>query len=250
MVLAAGVVRGFAGFGFSALCVAGLTLFLPPAWVIPPVLVLEVLASLTLLRSAWSDTDWRWLSWLVAGNALCIPLGIALLNFLPEAPLRLLIGCSLVAATALMVRGVRLALAPTPAMRGLTGLVSGLVNGVSAKGGLAVAVMLSTGALSPAALRATMIMLFVFTDLYALLWAGLMPAAGAEDGPLLGMETLLMAAVLAPAMLVGIGFGKRFFTGVSPERFLVHVLRLLLLIALITVTRAVLELSGRTTGLF
>ena len=52
IVLAAGMVRGFAGFGFSALCVAGLSLFAPPAQVVPPIFVLEVLASAVAARRA------------------------------------------------------------------------------------------------------------------------------------------------------------------------------------------------------
>jgi len=50
VVFAAGIVRGFAGFGFSALCVAGMSLFVSPAEVVPPIFVLEVLASLTLAQ--------------------------------------------------------------------------------------------------------------------------------------------------------------------------------------------------------
>lgn len=38
------------------------------------IFVLEVLASVSLLRSAARDIDWRWLSRLVAGNVLCLPL--------------------------------------------------------------------------------------------------------------------------------------------------------------------------------
>src|SRR5690242_20550350 len=68
IVFGAGIVRGFAGFGFSALSVAGLALLIAPARVVPPIFMLEVLASFTLLRSAAPDIDWRWLGWLVAGN--------------------------------------------------------------------------------------------------------------------------------------------------------------------------------------
>lgn len=236
VVFAAGIVRGFAGFGFSALCVAGMSLFLPPAQVVPPIFVLEVLASLTLLRSAWKDVDWHWLSWLVLGNALCIPLGVALLAFASETPLRLLIGALLLLAAALLRSGWSLALAPTRATRLATGLVSGLVNGVAAIGGIAVAVLLSATALAPAAMRATMILLFLFTDLYALLWAWLMPRA---DGvALLGGGTLRVALWLAPAMLAGIALGQRAFGGVSPQRFRRRVLDLLLLIAGLSVLRA------------
>src|SRR4051794_28834970 len=76
IVFGAGIVRGFAGFGFSALCVAGLALLVSPAKVVPAIFILEVLASISLLRSALRDIDWPWLSWLIAGNTLCIPLGI------------------------------------------------------------------------------------------------------------------------------------------------------------------------------
>ena len=108
VVFAAGIVRGFAGFGFSALCVAGLSLLLPPAQVVPPVFMLEVLASVTLLRGALRDVDWRWLAWLVAGNALFIPLGVATLAYLPDTPLRLVIGALLLAAALLLRSGVAL----------------------------------------------------------------------------------------------------------------------------------------------
>lgn len=237
VVFAAGIVRGFAGFGFSALCVAGLSLFMSPAEAVPPIFVLEVLASLTLLRSAWKHVDWNWLSWLVVGNALCIPLGVALLAFVDETPLRLLIGALLLLAAALLRSGWTLALAPTRGLRLFTGLVSGLVNGVAAIGGIAVAVLLSSTALAPAAMRATMILLFLFTDLYALAWAAMLPSEAGQD--LLGARTLQLALWLTPAMLAGIWVGQRTFAGVSPEAFRRQVLNLLMLIAGLSVLRAI-----------
>ncbi|MEQ1807078.1 MAG: sulfite exporter TauE/SafE family protein [Burkholderiaceae bacterium] len=236
IVFGAGIVRGFAGFGFSALCVAGLTLFAAPAIIVPPIFVLEVLASLTLLRGALKDVDWPWLSWLMLGNALFIPLGISLLAWVPETPLRALIGALLLLAAVLLRSGFSLALAPTRTLRMATGLVSGFVNGVAAIGGIAVAVLLSTAQMAPAAMRATMIVLFLFTDLYALLWAGVF--SWNTSASLLGEHTLLWAAWLAPAMLVGIWVGQRTFVGVSPAQFRRHVLNLLILIALVCVVRA------------
>jgi hypothetical protein len=236
VVFAAGIVRGFAGFGFSALCVAGLSLYLSPAQVVPPVFALEVLASLSLLRGAWKHVDWHWLGWLVAGNALCIPLGVALLAYVDETPLRLLIGVLLLLAAALLRIGWRLALQPTRGVRLLTGLVSGLVNGVAAIGGIAVAVLLSSTALVPAAMRATMILMFLFTDLYALAWAALLPSNAGED--LLGPRTLQVALWLTPPMLAGIWVGQRAFVGVSAEAFRRQVLNLLMLIAALSVLRA------------
>ena len=248
IVAAAGVVRGFAGFGFSALSVAGLSLLVSPARVVPAIFMLEILASLSLLRRAARDIDWTWLSWLALGNALCIPLGIALLAWLPEAPLRLLIGALLLLAAALLRSGWSVALAPTRGVRLATGLVSGFVNGVAAIGGIAVAVLLSTAQTAPATMRATMIALFLFTDLYALVWAGVFSLDDPTHDPLLGGDTLRWALWLAPAMLAGIWIGQRAFVGVSPERFRKNVLNLLVLISILAVMRALQGLTGSLTG--
>lgn len=247
VVFGAGIVRGFAGFGFSALSVAGLALLVSPARVVPAVFVLEVLASISLLRGAARDIDWRWLSWLIAGNVLCLPLGIVLLAWLPETPLRLLIGALLLLAAALLRSGFSLALAPSAGVRLGVGMASGFVNGVAAIGGIAVAVMLSSSQIAPAAMRATLIALFLFTDVYALACAALVSVDGG-GAPLLGPDTLRWAIWLAPAMLAGIRVGHRSFAGVSPAQFRRHVLNLLMLIAAISVLRALVELLGSRVG--
>lgn len=259
VVFAAGIVRGFAGFGFSALCVAGMALYLPPAEVVPPIFMLEVLASVSLLRGALKDVDWPWLGWLVLGNALCIPLGVALLARVSDTPLRLLIGALLLVAAVLMRQGWALALAPTRLARLGVGLVSGFVNGAAAIGGIAVALLLSAAKaaparpghdrpgrgdaamLAPAALRATMILLFLFTDLYALLWAALLPSR--TESALIGAATLNLALWLAPAMLAGIWVGQRAFAGVAEAAFRRRVLDLLALIAALSVLRALWSLA-------
>ena len=70
VALFAGFVRGFAGFGFSAFTVAGLSLLTSPTHIVPASMLLEVLASLSLLHSIWQDISWKWLTPLVLGNAI------------------------------------------------------------------------------------------------------------------------------------------------------------------------------------
>ncbi|MBL8333043.1 MAG: sulfite exporter TauE/SafE family protein [Rubrivivax sp.] len=236
VVFIAGIVRGFAGFGFSALCIAGLALVLPPALVVPPIFVLEVLASISLLRGAWPQADWAWLRPLLVGNALCIPLGVALLAWLPEGPLRVLIGALLLAAAGAARLGWVVNLQPTARLRFGAGLVSGVFNGVAAIGGTALAVLLNTTAMPPAAMRATMIVLFLFTDLYALAVAAWMPL-GHAGGELFGLQSLRWAAWLLLPMLAGIALGHRGFAGVAPERFRAIVLDALLVIAALGLAR-------------
>jgi uncharacterized protein len=207
----AGVVRGLTGFGFSALAVSSLSLWLPPAQVVPPVLLLEVLASFWLLPSVWRDIHWNWMAWLVAGNVVGIPLGVMLLADgdanLVKAGIAALV---LVFAVALARRwrppwhdgrGTRLA----------TGLVSGLCNGLAAIGGLAAVVMLLSSAVAVASTRATLIGLFVFIDLYSL--------AVASGHGLVGASMLVATAWLLLPMLIGVALGSRWYARVDEQRF-------------------------------
>lgn len=242
IVFTAGVVRGLSGFGFSAVCVAGLSLFVPPAQVVPPVFILEVFASISMLRAALRHVDWRWISWLMLGNAVCIPIGVALLAVVPETPLRLLIGSLLLVAAALLRSGVQFALQPTAGVRLVTGLVSGFIGGVAAIGGLVVALLLSTAQVPATVLRATMVILLLLVDLYALAWAGIVSAGADSGSPLLSTDTLRTALWMTPAMLLGIWLGSRAFAVMSAVQFRRHLLNLLMLIASVSVLRALFVL--------
>jgi uncharacterized membrane protein YfcA len=127
-------------------------------------------------------------------------------------------------------------LAPTRGVRLAAGMVSGLINGVAAIGGIALVVLMSMSSLPPARLRATLIALFLLVDVYALAWAGALSAGGAS---LLGADTLRWALWLAPAMLAGLWIGQRSFGAMSPERFRAWVLNVLMVISLLVVWRAV-----------
>ena len=230
VVLLAGVVRGFAGFGFSALTVAGMSLFLSPAQVVPAVFVLEVLASLTLLRSVWHKIDWSWLRPLLIGNALTIPLGVWMLVVVPEGPLRAIVSTVILAAAVLLLAGFRVPWSDTPALRLGTGLASGVFNGLAAIGGMVVAVMLFTTAISGAAVRATLIALFFATDLYSLTWAG--------GHGLLDANLLRWVGWLLVPMLVGIAIGRQHFLRVDETGFRRGVLRVLAVMAALGLLRA------------
>ncbi len=92
--------------------------------------------------------------------------------------------------------------------------------------------------MAPAALRATLIALLLFSsDVVSLIRAALMPSSTHASGNLLGPDTLKWALWLAPAMLAGIWYGQRSFEGVSPEQFRRHVLNPLIALALVSVVR-------------
>src|SRR5215469_10626612 len=75
-VFAAALLRGFTGFGFGLAAVPLLSLALPPAKVVPFVVVLQVIVGSAGLRSAWRLCDWRAVGGLSPGLVIGIPLGI------------------------------------------------------------------------------------------------------------------------------------------------------------------------------
>ena len=244
VVFAAGLVRGFAGFGFSAITVAGMSLVVSPALVVPALFMLEILASLSQLRSVRRDIDMPWFKWLALGTLLAIPLGLVLLAWLPEVQLRLLIGALLLMAALLLRSGRHAVLVPTTPMKFAAGLASGFITGVAAIGGITLAVLLSATRMTPAALRATLIALILFSDVVALAGAALIPSSTSASGHLFGADTLKWALWLAPAMLIGIRVGQRSFSGVSPDQFRRHVLNLLTVLAALSLSRSIFSLLG------
>jgi hypothetical protein len=84
-------------------------------------------------------------------------------------------------------------------------------------------------------MRATLILLFLFTYLYALAGAAVLPVGGGYG--LLRAGTLQLPLSLAPVMLGGISFGERAFAGVSPHAFRRQVLNLLVLTTALSVGR-------------
>ena len=68
--LVAGFVRGYSGFGFSALLIAASSLVTNPLNFVAVVVILETVMSLQAAKGAGPDVDWRRVGWLLGGAAL------------------------------------------------------------------------------------------------------------------------------------------------------------------------------------
>jgi uncharacterized membrane protein YfcA len=211
--LLAFVVRGLSGFGSSMIGIGALTLALPPVQVVPAFLAIELLTSVNLLPSVWRQIDWRSLKWVIAGCALATPIGLTLLARLDPNPMRLIVSATLAAIALAMLTGAAQRLTPKtmPGPWGAlaVGAAAGMLNGAAGIGGPPAIVFYfaTTGA---AVGRATLIAFFLFTDVYALAWAG-----GA--GLLAGAAWALIVAAL-PFSLLGIWLGQRWYARLDEAR--------------------------------
>jgi uncharacterized membrane protein YfcA len=207
VIVLGGAVRGFGGFGASMVWVIGLSLVLPPSSAIPTSFVLEVLASVQLLPSVWRDVHWRSLRWLLVGAVIGTPVGIWLLKILPVAPMRVLLACAVLAAAVAMASKYRAAALPGPAATTAVGGVSGVLNGAFAMGGPPAILMYFSSPAAVAAGRASLVVYFLGTDLWATATAA---AGGLITAPLIGQ-----IAALFPVSLVGVAIGSLLFKSTS-----------------------------------
>lgn len=234
-VFLAAIVRGFSGFGFSMLAIISLSLVLPPAAIVPTILMLEVAASLHLLPQIWKEVHWRSVGWLLIGCIVATPLGTYLLATVPEAPMKLALAACVLIAAILLLRGFVLKETPGPAATFGTGMASGLLNGSFGIGGPPVILFYFSTPAAVAVSRASIIAYFLGTDVAGL---GFLTVAG-----LVTWESAVRFALFLPALLFGVAVGHRSFKGADPTAFRKWVLRLLMLLAVLSAARAVYDWS-------
>ncbi len=231
VMLTGGVVRGFGGFGASMVWVTGLSLVIAPAAAIPTALILEVLASLQLLPSVWSQAHWASLRWLLVGVLIGLPFGTWALVWAPDTLMRLLIGVAVITATIVMALKVSAAALPGRAGTVAVGTVSGALNGAFAMGGPPAILMYFSSSAHAAAGRASLIVFFLCTDTLGI--------ASASLGGLVTVPLLLQVLALFPASLIGVGVGSWWYRRTATVHFQRYVLWLLAALSCLVVGQVV-----------
>jgi len=127
--LIAGFVRGYSGFGFSALLIAASSLVTNPLNFVAVVVILETVMSLQAARGAGPDVDWRRVGWLMAGAAIGLPLGLWLLTGVSEDTARAAISAYVLLMCVVLLAGWRMrSEARGGVANGVAGVISGLTN--------------------------------------------------------------------------------------------------------------------------
>lgn len=235
VVFLAAIVRGFSGFGFSLLTITALSLFYPPAEIIPTIFMLELAASANLLPGIWKDIHWKSLGPLIVGCLIATPFGVwALAHFAP-APMQIALSIFVLIATALMWRGFALKTMPGPLASTMAGAASGLSNGAFGIGGPPVILFYFASPAGNLAGRASLVAFFLATDVIGL--------TNQSVHGLITWDGFLRALMFLPALLLGVWVGARSFKGTDPETFRKYVLAILALLSLVIMVKAVLNLG-------
>lgn len=229
--LVAGFVRGYSGFGFSALLIAAASLVTNPLNFVAVVVILETLMSLQAARGAGPDVDWKRVAWLMGGAAIGLPLGLWILTGVSEDMARAVISAYVLLMCGVLVAGWRLRSEVRGRGNGVAGLISGLAN-APGMGGLPVAAFFAAQPIPAAVFRATLIAYFPLLDLYS---APLYWLAG-----LVSWDTLWASLIALPVTLLANWLGSRHFLRTDPQDFRRFAILLLAGLALLGLGKAML----------
>ena len=220
VVLIAGFVRGYLGFGFSSILLLGLLPVIPATQLVPFSIALEILASSSQAPRILPDVNRRHLGVLLVASVVGVPGGVYLLSVVPEDWLRLgVYGVIFLLTSAVLVlkpRGLGLT---TPNLL-IAGLVAGGVNGATALSGLVLALFFASSSVPSHSMRATIIAYLFFTDVIT---AGFLLGADHLD-----ITTVFRVVFAAPFLLFGVWLGTRQFLKTPSEVFKTAVRWLLL----------------------
>ncbi|WOD08089.1 sulfite exporter TauE/SafE family protein [Marinomonas sp. GJ51-6] len=235
IVIIAGIIRGFTGFGFAAVAVVGMNIFLTPQQSIPVVLGLDILCCAPLIRQAIKQGDKPTFKLLTLGSIVGIPFGLGLLLFVPSITLKLAICIAILLFSALLIMDFRVSNTDKTPVRLGFGIGAGASTAAASVGGAIIVCYMLSSTLSAATQRATMIMFFVVSESLAL--------AALFFSGLVGKEELLLIGILLIPTLIAVRVGQWLFNKHPPKSLKHFAIPILVMVALLGISASAGELS-------
>jgi uncharacterized membrane protein YfcA len=210
-VLAAGIVRGFTGFGSALVMVPLLAFVWTPAEAVGMALGLGFISSVVLIPKALPLVAWREIGPMTAATILFTPLGTLILVGVDGDLVRRIIAALILAITLVMLRGWQYR-GPRGALPGfVAGTVGGVVNGIAAIGGPAAVLYLMSLQDAVATQRANIV---VQVSLMGIVSSTYLILSGALEARL-----LIAIAALAAPMIFSTWIGGRLFLVLPASAF-------------------------------
>ena len=203
VVLFAGIVRGFAGFGLSALIMAGLAFFIAPYMLIPVCFLLEGVASLLMAKGGFRHANRKVALILAVGSAIGVPIGLyATVSISPELSKTVALVMILLLASLQLSSRVPTVFNQHSGLY-LTGLFAGIATGLAGIGGMVVALFVLAQRIPAPEMRASLVMFLCLSMLTSSVWLSLTG--------LLDTLALSRALFLTPAVIAGVYLGTYLF---------------------------------------
>ena len=230
-VLIASIIRGFNGFGFSAICISGFSFILPAIEIVPIILALEVIISIFMVPYIWNKIDWKFVFKILSGIIMGSPIGLYLLKHLNPETTHLSVCLLIIFFSILLMKGYSNQTINNNYGKIFTGIVSGILNGLTTLGGMPVALFLLITSIQPAIIRGSLAALFFLTDIYAFILSFF---AGIID-----ITTIYRVVPLTIILPIGVFIGNKFFVKSKEETYRKVVFYFLIFISILGIFRII-----------
>ena len=160
VIVAAGLVRGFAGFGAAMIIMPGLSLLYRPVDALAILTVIDLPATLQLLPTAIRHAQWRQVMALSGAAAIAIPLGLWIMVSLDREIMRRVIAAMVLLYVIVLAVDWRYRKRPSSALTLCVGLASGFLGGSTGMSGPVVSVFLMSGAQRATVIRGSILAYF------------------------------------------------------------------------------------------
>ena len=231
IVFIASIIRGFNGFGFSAICISGFSFILPAIEIVPIILALEVVISIFMVPYIWNKIDWRFVFKILLGIIIGSPIGLYLLKYLNPQTTHLSVCIVVIFFSILLMKRFSNQKINNNYGKFFTGIISGALNGLTTLGGMPVALFLLITSIQPAVIRGSLAALFFLTDIYAFVLSFF---SGIVD-----MTTIYRVIPLIIILPLGVFIGDKFFVKSKEETYRKVVFYFLIIISIIGVLRII-----------
>ncbi len=202
-VVAAGLLRGFAGFGSGMMMAPVFALLFGPVNTVAIIILLDIAVTAQMLPAVRKTVQWRFVLQMGFVAALFMPLGSWLLVTIDPEPMTRAIGIAVMAYVVILSTGWRYHGIKHPPVTALVGAVSGTMMAASSMGNPPVMLYMLSGRDGGGAARANVTGYFAVTLaalITIMLISGLVTTAAA-----------LTALTLLPAYMLAAWIGSRLF---------------------------------------
>ena len=210
VVLVAGLMRGFAGFGSAMLMAPIFAILFGSADMVVTVVAIELVVSLQLFPQVRRHADWRLLTPMSIAACAAMPMGVWLLASVDKNTIVTAVSAIIVAFVVLMWTGWKYTGRRTTVATVAVGAVSGAMMATTSVGGPPVLLYLLSGNDPPEVNRANIVTYYFLTQVLLIV---IVLATGVA-----GWKALARAVVLFPVMVLGAWAGGRLFHGLASER--------------------------------
>lgn len=207
----AGLARGFSGFGAALIFMPAGSALVGPAVAAPVLLLADGVLSLGFLPRAFQLARRRDVALMASGAVIGVPLGALILRHADPLLLRWVIAGLAASMLLLLLSGWRYHGTPRPPVTALVGAIAGLFGGLAQMTGPPVVAYWLSGKETHGTMRASIILFFGATTIFTFV-------SYLASG-IITLQSLWLAALVAPGYALGLFGGARAFRLASPEVF-------------------------------